>query len=294
MRYPALVSRAVNTLSAGRLKLGWWGSAYESRQRPILVGGCDRSGTTLLRTILTSHRNVFVGEETGLLCGNRDLGHLSRCTGIALKGMEALYRRSSCLGEFVDSVMRECLAAEGKPQWGEKTPANVRHLDLIFKFFPNARFVHIVRDGRDVVCSLRHHPDRWVDGRRPSLRVTNAWDDCVRRWVDSVSAGRGRRGDARYREIRYEDLIASPRQQIRSLLEWLDQPWDEQVLGFFKNHREAWGDVANPGVKKPIYATASGRWKQDLPPEARRTFTSAARSLLRELGYAADDSWAAS
>ena len=60
-----------------------------------------------------------------------------------------------------------------EPRWAEKTPQNIRHLDWILERFPEASVVHVIRDGRDVVCSMREHPDwRWVDGAWLKVLVT--------------------------------------------------------------------------------------------------------------------------
>jgi protein-tyrosine sulfotransferase len=151
----------------------------------------------------------------------------------------------------------------------------------------------VIRDGRDVVASLRTHPRyRWEDGRRVETNIVNPWEACIDRWVRDTRTGLAWRGDDRVIEIRYEDLVTDPRGTLGRLLAWLGEPWDDVVLDFHRTHREAGSDRANPGVKRGIYRSAQGRWETDLPPAARRLFRPEAARLLVELGYATDDRWA--
>jgi hypothetical protein len=263
---PLLLSRAVNFLSAGWIKYGWWTAGYTSSQHPVIIGGCGRSGTTLLRTMLNAHANLVIGPETGLFCGSRDLEHFSRATRIGVDTLQRWYRRSPCLGEFVDRIIEEHLRRSGKPRWGDKSPCNIRALTHVFHFFPEARVIHMIRDGRDVVCSLRDHPKyKWEDGVRVPTNVCNPWSECVSRWVNDASAGLCWRGDRRYHEIRYEELIELPEAVLRRVLEWLGEPWDPAVLAYFQSHDEQGYDAPNPGIKQPVYQCARDRWRTDLP-----------------------------
>lgn len=287
-----MLASVFHNASGGRLKLGWWSSPWRSLQSPVIIGGCGRSGTTLLRAALNAHPRIAIGPETGVFSGNRDIGALARSTGLSPAVIADAYRGSSCLGKFAQRLCSEALNPEGKARWGEKSPSNVRNLEVMFRFFPRARFIHVIRDGRDVVASLRTHPRyRWEDGRRVETDIVNPWDACIDRWVRDTRAGLAWRADDRVKEVRYEELVASPREVLGELLEWLGEPWDEAVLDFHRTHRETGSDRANPGVKQGIYRTARGRWTRDLPPEARLLFRPRAARLLVQLGYAPDAGW---
>jgi hypothetical protein len=112
-----------------------WGSIpYVSESEPVIIGGCGRSGTTLLSAMIDAHPLFFCGPES---------------------------------------------------RWSEKTPGNVRVLDRIFEYFPRARFIHVIRDGRDVVCSTRTHPKfRVVDGKEVLTGILRPADECAERWVE--------------------------------------------------------------------------------------------------------------
>jgi hypothetical protein len=162
---PLLLSKAVNYASIGRIKCGWWSSGFQSMDRPVFIGGASRSGTTLLTRLLSAHPELYVGPETGIFTGNRNVDHLTRVTKLPNEWLSAVLRKSCCQGDFIQRLMRRLAADAGKPRWGEKTPANIRHIERILQFFPNASLIHIIRDGRDVACSLRTHPEYvWSNG----------------------------------------------------------------------------------------------------------------------------------
>jgi hypothetical protein len=242
--------------------------------------------------MLNAHPNMVIGPETGLFCGS-DLPHLARSMRIDFDVLREMYRRSSCLGEFVEHIITLQLERSGKPRWGDKSPCNIRELVRLFHFFPNAHVLHVIRDGRDVVCSLRDHPKfRWENGVRTPTNVCNPWTECVARWVADTSAGLRWRGDPRYCEVRYEHLVNEPERVLRQVLEWLGEPWDAAVLSYYQSHEEQGYDAPNPGITQPVYQRARDRWRTELPLDATHSFTEEALALLVKLGYAQDHSWA--
>jgi hypothetical protein len=284
----ACLSGIVNRVGLGFLKYGWWTSTYHSDSNPIIIGGCERSGTTLLRSLLNAHSKIFIGRDSAILQGNSNLDHLSGTTGLPLDRIKAHYRASACLGQFLENISIELMRQNGKTRWGEKTPWNVRDIGRHFQFFPNARFVHIIRDGRDVVCSLRTFPKyRSRDGKRVPTGILNPWSRCISQWVADLQAGLTWRSDPRYTEIKYEDLVTQPEAIMRSLFAWLGECWEPDILtSFMTDEFDAHPNLVDPVNSKPV-----GRWQRDLPSEARRAFTGIACTLLVQLGYTNDRSW---
>lgn len=264
------LQHAVHTLSAGRLKLGWYDCGFVSAEAPIFAGGCHLSGTTLLYAILNSHSRISIGLETGLLSGNRDLERISRRTTLSVDRLQGIYRNSRCYPDFTQQVLTTLMHDQGKHRWGDKSPVNVNVIDGIFRYFPHARFIHAVRDGRDAVCSIRPHPPSFGNVHLPTTPGKNA----------STCGATG---------SKYEDLAANPRGTIGKLLEWLGEPWEENLLD--KSLRTSVS--SHPGVSKPVNDASVGRWHKDLPAEARALFRGRANDLLIRLGYAQDESWMA-
>jgi len=286
------ISKLVNKSSRGRIKYGWWSSTWQSKTSPIIIGGCGRSGTSLLKSLLDTHSNICIGPETGLFCGVQDIEEISNSIEIDMKVLKSYYMHSSCLGEFIEGVCGEAINNKKKIRWGEKSPCNVNSINYIFKFFPKAKFIHIIRDGRDVVCSLRDHPKwKWKNGELVPTNIINPWENCLKRWVNDTKAGIQWRHDNRYMEIKYEDLVMDTKPILNEILNWIGEPWESNILDVFYKKSLKGHDNINPGLKKPLYTKVIGRWKEDLPLEVRKMFRSEANSLLVEMDYIKDDSW---
>ena len=290
------LSRFVNTVSHGRFKLGWWTCPYHSDAAPIIIGGSPRSGSTLLRVIVDSHPGIWIGPENGIFQeAGRNMPGMQACLDLSIPALQAIRRESTCLGEFVDRVMAHALAPHRKPIWGIKSPSVVYALDTVFHFFPRARFVHTIRDGRDAVCSLRTHPThRLVAGKPVPTGIINPWPECVRTWAEHTRAGLGWRRSPAYHEVYYEDLVGAPDKTIRDLVAWLKLPYDEAVWRYHERQPDEGVDSPHPGITRPVYSSAVSRWATDLTPDAYDAFTAEACALLAELGYVRDPlSWKA-
>jgi hypothetical protein len=141
--------------------------------------------------------------------------------------------------------------------WGDKTPANTTYAQWIDRVFPAARYIHILRDGRDVVSSFVNAELR--------ADLGHACED----WKARVAAARrlGRKAGERYLEIRYEDLVLEPRQQISRVCGFLGIEFREAMLRHDQIASRLQDVAALPHharVMKAISADRIGRWKQDL------------------------------
>jgi hypothetical protein len=251
---------------------------------PIFVIGCPRSGTTLVRMILDSHPEISAGEET------KFLSDLERVVGehwrlVSQYGYERAWwldRIRSFYGGFQEDYMHR----RGKRRWAEKTPGYTLHLPFIDELFPDALYVHVIRDVRDVVAS---HHERW--GYRSALRVARGV------WAKYVSTARsfGRTlPPSRYTEVRYEELVADPERVLRGLFEFLGVGWDPTVLRFDEVEHDTTDHYAAftadrrraAGETGPIYRSRVGAGAARLDPVLRAVIRRNARPLMRELGYA--------
>jgi len=291
----------------------WRMRAHTSDQAHIILGGAPRSGTTVLRRLLDRHPQVCCGAESKLFVPAAfNLEWLARSYRIPLEELTAWRDASPSQAAFIDAFAARVREDEGKERWAEKTPQNIRHLDWIMARFPRASIVHIIRDGRDVVCSMRHHPDwRWVDGDWQQVLVPRSTESYAQRWLADTAAGMAWRDDPRYIEIRYEDLVSDPAAVLRSVCDsigaGLDAGWLAEV-----GRREDTSGVANrapggPGAgdvsdapadpagdagqtKRPDYEGALsgasvGRWRDELSADERREVMRLCGPQLRELGY---------
>lgn len=240
---------------------------------PIFVIGSPRSGTTLTRIILDSHPSISCGPETHFLTDLHRLAdaHWWRVErfGVDREYWDQLAR------DFYAGIHIDYMNRRGRRRWAEKTPGYTLDLDYVDRLFPDARYVHVIRDGRDVVASYRY---RW--GYRSALNA-------ARDWVDHVEAGLrfGHRAGDRYHEFRYEHLVQEPEEVLRSMFAFLEEPWDPRVLNFDQKSPLAASRRQQSGDQSLIYTSRVGVGAKELDPVLRRLVEARAGRLLRELGY---------
>jgi hypothetical protein len=160
---------------------------------------------------------------------------------------------------------------QGKRRWIEKSPANTEHIDLLAGMFPQARFLHIIRDGRDAAQSFHR---RW--GFDP---VHTVW-----RWKKTVAVGRkqgGSLGPKRYMELRYEDLTQDPSQHMQQVCRFVGVPFEESVLSSSMRHMS---ETDRAGSKARIVAN-SQKWRAYFSPAQVQQFEALAGAQLADLGY---------
>ena len=265
---------------------------------PFVVG-CNRSGTTLLRAMLDSHPDLGVPPEAYFT-----IGALRGATGGASFDAAALLDviaadRSFAnwdlpttaldplradppdgAADLVRGVYDAYASKNGKPRAGDKTPRNVLHVDLLASALPEARFVHLVRDGRDVVASVREH-----------LLGPESLPAAIDYWRDRVNAGRragATIGAERYLEIRYEDLVADPEPVLRDVCSFLDLAYTDAMLGYTARADQViagvWDARNHEGVARP--PTAGVRdWRTTMSRPDVQLVDELAGDLLDELGY---------
>ncbi len=263
---------------------------------PIVLGGCGRSGTTLLRMMLDSHRRICCGPESSLFRRRAiDPDWLADRFGLDRGEVRAIRDAARSRPDFIEGFAGLCMRKAGKARWAEKTPRNISRIGEVFRSFPSARFVHMLRDGRDVACSLRTHPrHKVVDGK---LVPTGTWKPiagCARRWVRDLEGSRRWWGDARFHTLRYEDLALDPRPVLERLMAFIGEDWDEGMLAHAaadSPFRDATRFAQSPEALGAVSTASIGRWQRDLDSRDRHIFKRIAGPLLIELGYAKGDDW---
>lgn len=284
-----LRTRVRNRIERARLHR-WRMAAYRSDEAHIVMGGTPRSGTTVLRKLFDGHPAIRAGAETKLFVPAAfNLAFLAEAYDILAEELQAMRVSAPSQAAFIDAFAARVRSDAGKARWAEKTPQNIRHLDWIAEHFPRASFVHIIRDGRDVVCSMRTHPDwRWVDGRWKKVLVERPTTWYARRWLDDTAAGMAWRGDPRYVEIRYEDLVSDPAAVLLEVCETVgveaDPAWLVAAATPAATVDET-GQTGRPDYEGAVSGASVGRWRADLDDDDRREVERLCGPRLRELGY---------
>jgi hypothetical protein len=236
--------------------------------------GARRSGTYWLQRIVCAH--PAVGEVPGetyvfshgvapLLERFRHDEREDQAIGTVYAERERLI---AAVRAFCDTVFGE-FARSGEQYVAERTPWHVHHLPLIAEVYPDARFVHIVRDGRDVVRSVVAQP--W--GPDTVAGAAQEW----RGAVEAARAAAPLLGE-RLLEVRYEDMLAEPRAAIAGLYEHLG------LEGGHADALAAAGHETNLGPQD--VRVGAGKWREGWKRRELREFERVAGDLLRELGYA--------
>jgi hypothetical protein len=166
---------------------------------------------------------------------------------------------------------------EGKPRWGDKTPGYVENLPTLLQIFPEAKIIHVIRDGRDVAYS-------WLKaGFGPPRNYVTAAREWKRHVQKGITAGRAA-PPGTYHELRYEKLLAAPEETMREVCRFLDEPYSEEVLrpNSPRDHRLPGPQV---GSGDRIRTGISLKWRSTLTRNERRLFESVAGDLLDSLGY---------
>jgi hypothetical protein len=275
----------------------------------VFIVGCPRSGTTLLRRMVDAHRQIAITREThwitkrferrqgvtpdGLVTPELLSWLLSdeRFTrmGIGQDKLEELVAGEEPVSysTFVTGVFDLYGKGQGKRLVGDKTPGYVRRIPTLHALWPKARFVHLIRDGRDVCMSILN----WKKAERVLGRFSTWAEDQVTTaalwWEWHVRLGREDSGSLPpklYHEVRYEALVSESAKECEKLCCFLDLPYDDAMLKFhegrtkIKPHLDAkkgWWPLT-PGLRK---------WSEQMPAKDLERFEAAAGDLLEELGY---------
>lgn len=277
---------------------------------PFVVG-VGRSGTTLLRLMLDAHPELAIPPETHFL------HRLHPETQREAAGFMATLMQTHTWADFrlepdaltaalptpfdlpdaIRAFYRLYARRRGKPRWGDKTPYYAECMTHVHALLPEARFIHLVRDGRDVALSYR---DKWFGPGKDIRAAARFW----RGRIERVRA-QARELPARdYLEIRYEDLVREPRFTLERIVAHCDLAFDPAMLDYHRtaasrldeiqDHRNGEGDVAVPRGRhlaihrhtvNPPDPAQIDKWRQTLSVAERATFGEEAGDLLLDLGY---------
>ncbi|MFB4311924.1 sulfotransferase [Actinomadura sp. GTD37] len=272
--------------------------------RPIFVLGCARSGTTLLRLMLHSHPRLAIPGETKFVlpaytarCEFGDLTESKnrralaewitgdRSTKVKEFGLdpaelvEEIVAGPPTLGSAIGIVFRAYAREHGKARWGDKRPSYSRHAGALLRMFPDAQFVHLVRDGRDCIASLLEMP--WYDG--DVHRAVSVW----RETIDQGRRLAQRLGPETYYELQYERLVADPADELARLCGFLGEEFDPAMT-----HPEGLARRTVPSRKRwhgrthdAVTTGRIGSWAERLEPWEISLAEAAFGERLAEYGY---------
>ncbi len=254
---------------------------------PIFIGGVPRSGTTLFRAMIHAHPRLHCGPERKLIAPivrtQREwwatFGSMLPAAGIRRATLDA------AAGAYIRTLLAHSTPPGLRP--AEKTPNVMLCVADLGRMLPEARFIHVIRDGRAVAASLVRQ--NWVDPKSgqpvPYTRSVNNAATYWTQYLLKVSTD-APQVKGRYMEVRYEQLVAMPRAVMQQVLGFLGEPWDEAVL----HHEQS--DAALPSteasseaVREAIHSRAVDGWRTHLSTDDIATIERIAGPVLQALGY---------
>lgn len=297
-----------------------WGAL----ERPVFIVGVERSGTTLLRSVLTAHPSFAVSPETHFMRLADSFGadereapedfaafwqalekHLEpRAIGVDLQRVRALVDEGGA--RDFRNVFAALLAAQaeaaGKPRAGEKTPGHEHYIDRLLDWFPGARVIFVHRDPRACAASVLHAP--WVKAQlhparfsAPLVRRTRALHVAFKaeEWITSHRVERARSGDSRVCSIAYEDLVTAPAPVLERLCAFLGERFAPDMV---ENKAASLIDPDKSGLRwrdwivehearaaSPITTDRLESWRTELSPSEIAMMESVCAEGMAAFGY---------
>jgi len=275
----------------------------------IFIVGVARSGTTLLRLMLDAHPELAIPPETHFIpkvitAVDEDRDPLEEMTehrrwpdfGLDADALRERLgaHRSLNAGDALRDFYGLYAARHHKSRWGDKSTNYIRKMKPISRVLPEARFIHLIRDGRDVALSqvAVHFGPTTIEG-------------AAEKWRAEITKAR-RQGPRlpHYLEIRYEELVADPEPVLRAVCEATDLPWDDAMLQYqdragdriaeiVRDFDRAEGDTVAADVRAahqanvamPLQSDRAARWRTEMAAADVAGFERVAGSVLDQLGY---------
>jgi protein-tyrosine sulfotransferase len=281
---------------------------HEERLKPVFITGSGRSGNTLMRALLVAQGEIAIPPESYVLGSAMHEfyrysylpWHLLARLGLSrfeshpqfhTWGLDMLpvYQQALHLEKAQQNfaclidVLYSAYAKQHQPQahrWGDKTPMNTLYLEEIRQVFPHAQFIHMLRDGRDVVASYLQ---------------SGLYDDlpaAAQRWLQAVEAALQlgeKLGKAGYLLVRYEDLVRTPVQVMQETCAFLGLRYRAELLDFWQQADQL-GDSYqehHQGIHSPIKTDSIGSWRRKLSEAQQEQVQRLLKTKLAELGYLA-------
>jgi len=239
---------------------------------PVFIVGCGHSGTSIMLALLGNHPEIYpIPKES------------------------ALFLKTDKVVEKIMSEWDNKVIELGKSHWIEKTPPHIFQISRFLALRPNSKFILMLRDGRDVVCSLKHR-----------VGYSNV-KDRIERWIYDNMAGLPYWQHPQLKIVKYESLIENPENTLKEICTFLAISYSEDMLEFYKTQHlwyskeiikpntiktpEDHNNLRNWQINQPLY-DGRERWKKDMTLEDKEAFKNTlAQTYLKQFGYVDNDAW---
>ena len=249
------------------------------------ITGSSRSGTSILGEMVAAHPDVsYVYEEEvwKKLVNENNGSHVVSVKDVTDQKKQKLRSWMNCYKKDDKIIV-------------EKNPRHIARLPLIKAIFPEAKIIHIVRDGRDVACSLKTGlcGKTWAHVKPPNWKkIEKNYEGiirCAHAWRETMEVAIKDLTIISHLKVRYEDLLADPEKVAARVLRYLDLKPHTNVTTFCKNIQN---DMEDSYVAKHQtrwytndHANRIGRWKENMTEEEQKEVEIILRPVLNHFGY---------
>jgi hypothetical protein len=270
----------------------------------VFVVGCPRSGTTLLQRMLDAHPLLSVANDSHFIPqaiddfpvgvdpaltpalvervrSNRRFGRLP----LPPDALDDAAKTATTYAGLVGNLYTAFGGLKGKPLGGEKTPDYVRKLPRLHGLFPHAKFIHIIRDGRDVTLSTLEWAHEYKGPGHLSLWKDEPVGTCALWWAWQVKLGQteGAKLGAQYHEVNYEALVANPEAELQKAATFLGLPFSMKMVNF--NEGKVRDQIGLSAKEAWLPATQGLRdWRTQMSPRDQELFEALTGDLLTQIG----------
>lgn len=280
---------------------------------PIFVVGANRSGTTLLRLMLNAHSRIAIPDELTYITpylGGAGIQNW-KDPGFSPSRYRSFVRRflaskAETLAPLDVDPLTEHIVASSAPnlrspyqlaleawahhhnksRWGEKTPSNVFYADIILDMFPDAHFIHMIRDPRAGTASMQRAsimPDDLVF----NALARHKFDIEGRKYLETSVPPPQRM------TLRYEDLVRTPEQTMRTVCDFLNEPFEPDMLQYHQDAAHYMKDEArtsyNEAATRPIDPSKIDAWRDTLSPHEKAIVDHVCRTTIQQFNYPLTD-----
>lgn len=258
--------------------ISWRINSSVSSKKLIFVLGTPRSGTTLLQKVLESHQSLFsIQSQTAIFsyqnfwCKNRIMFDLDK--GIR----DSLLTKSKDNVDFFENCVNYLEKDNSDKIFIEKTPQHISRLDFLLKHFPNAKFIHIVRNGRDCYCSATKHP--FIPQSKSLKSFAKYYNKCLLQGIRNFN-------NPNVFTLHYEDLVNEPHKYVRNLMSFLKLTLEHaQIDASFRSKDKRAKLEQFKKLNEPINSTSVNRWKRELTERENLKFIKYAKFGLDYFNY---------
>jgi hypothetical protein len=251
-----------------------------SNSHHIFIVGIPRSGTTLIHRVLSAHSNLFSTIHESNFFSFNDL--MCSFFGIELKKCELLLNDSKCIVSFFDRLV-EFLKVENFANdkiFIEKTPQHLFKIKFLLKYFPNSKFIHVVRDGRDCYCSGLLRGDGFIPQAKRGICYFAQY------WKKGMKIGIEVSTDPRVYTFKYCDFVSNPEFELKKMMSFLGLEIEYDQL----HKKDEASDIRSKTILHrnlytPIDSKSVGSWKSVLSDKDNEIFVDVAGDCLTKFGY---------